>query len=372
MIDSRSRITWRAGRTALITLLTLLVWLTVAVVGSPDTAAAVPVNDALEHRVFVPVSLTGSEIASVPIRTAVPPSPTSADAPTSTPTATPTATVEPSPSATHTPSPTPTPEGYQEPLTEFPDLTDLESDYDPSSWYETMLEILARRYTAGHFIVVGVEGSEAEAKRWAGSKTASFDDLVGILPHVVHEMNHQLGMQEGVMKTQFQKYVFPVRDEELVEVTRHETFNRSEIARYVTGPLENQYKSIYLTGSMGRQGFFTLLDEYNAYTHSMFTGYGLHDMAPQGRRVSHRDGLVTFIMYTQFYLRHARERHPDDYELLRSDAELRDLVGLLWKRANFILDVTRDIPGLALDVEAIEAEVNKPEMRAEMEMFIAP
>lgn len=332
--------------------------------GPTGAAVAAPGDVDLEHSVFVPVSLVRAEIASVQISTPVPASPTSA--------ASPTETIEPSPTATFTPSPTPTPEGYQEPLTDFPDLADLESGYDAADWYATFLEILERRYKAGRYIVVNVDDSEREAKSWAGSNTRSFEQLVDIAPHVVHEMNHMLGMQEGVTKTQFAKYVFPVRDEELVEVTRHETFNRSEIARYVTGDLENMYKSIYLTGSMGRQGFFTLLDEYNAYTHSMFTGYGLHDMAKTGSSVSHRDGLVTFMMYSQFYLRRAREHHPDDYELLRTDEDVRALVELLWERSNFILDETADIPGLSLDCEAIEAEVNKPEMRAEMEQFIAP
>ena len=331
----------------------------------PDgRAGAAPADTALDQAVFVPVSLVRSEIAVVPIVSPVPPSPTPAD--------TATATLTPSPTATATVTPTPTPEGYQEPLTDFPDLDDLRDSYSAARWYQTFLEILDRRYKAGRFIVVGVDDSESEAKRWAGSHTGSFDDLVGIAPHVVHEMNHMLGMQEGITTTEFTKYVFPVRDQELIEVTRHETFNRSEIARYVTGPLENMYKSTYLTGSMGRQGFFTLLDEYNAYTHSMFTGYGLHDLAPSGSHVSHRDGLVTFMMYTQFYLRHGREHHPDDYERLHSDPEVRALVELLWERSNFILDVTADIPGLALDCEAIEAEVNKPEMRAEMELFIEP
>lgn len=51
---------------------------------------------------------------------------------------------------------------------------------------------------------------------------------------------------------------------------------------------------------------------------------------------------------------------------------MRTAVQTLWARANFILDVTEDIPSLALDAEAIEAEVRKDDMQAEVRDFVMP
>ncbi|MCE7937586.1 hypothetical protein DCC79_09510 [bacterium] len=184
-------------------------------------------------------------------------------------------------------------------------------------------------------------------------------------------MSHQLSWQEGIMATRLQKEALIVRDDLTLLMTRVETYPRAEIARYVVGPLDNQYKAIYLTGASGDQGFGSVLNELNAYTHSLFVGYGLHDQNPPGRRQSDRDGLVTFMLYTQLYLRHARTDHPSDHARLRAEPEIRDAVRLLWARANFILDVTEDIPGLALDPVAVESEMRKPDMQAEIRDFIA-
>lgn len=80
---------------------------------------------------------------------------------------------------------------------------------------------------------------------------------------------------------------------------------------------------------------------------------------------------MTFLRYAQLYLRHARDHHPDDWQRLHDDGDMRALVAVLWDRAGFILDVTEDLPVLALAPAAIEAEVRKPEMRAEIERFVA-
>jgi hypothetical protein len=47
-------------------------------------------------------------------------------------------------------------------------------------------------------------------------------------------------------------------------------------------------------------------------------------------------------------------------------------VELLWGRANFILDTTESIPNLAMDPAAVEAEMRKADMQAEIETFLNP
>ena len=313
----------------------------------------------------------------------LPPTTTPTPAPTLTPTqtATPTATRVPSQTATPSPvtptlepspTPSPTPQGYTEELAELVSLDDLREDYRAADWYPTLLEVLRRRYPTGRHIVTRVANSQARAKYWAGNDTSSWDGLMDAMQMVVHEMDHELGMQEGVLATGFETYAYVVREDLQVEVAYQDTFPRSEIARYVTGDLVNFYKNTYLSGRLGEMAFQNTLDEVNAYTHSIFVGYGLHDQFPPNQRASYRDGIVTFMMYTQFYLRHARLQHPEQWDALHEDPEMRALVELLWDRAGFILDVTKDIRGLSMEAEVIEAEVRKPEMQAEIDRFVAP
>lgn len=310
--------------------------------------------------------------------------PTALPAATLTPTAAATSTAPPPteppppptdpPTATAVPSPTPKVPwwgAYDEALTDFASLDDLKSGYRQANWYPTLLDLLDRRYRSGRYVVTKLNDSQTNAGLWVGDQTGSFAALVGQVNVTVHEMSHQLSWQEGIMATRLQKEALIVRDDLTLLMTRVETYPRAEIARYVVGPLDNQYKAIYLTGASGDQGFGSVLNELNAYTHSLFVGYGLHDQNPPGRRQSDRDGLVTFMLYTQLYLRHARTDHPSDHARLRAEPEIRDAVRLLWARANFILDVTEDIPGLALDPVAVESEMRKPDMQAEIRDFIA-
>lgn len=320
-------------------------------------------------RVWLPIGLRGTGFGPPPVAL------TAAPLPTASPTPDHTGTAAALPSATPTVAATPTAtprSGYAEPLTDRPPLDDLRAGYAAERWYETLVEILRRRYATGHHIVTSLDDSRGKAAVWTTGRTGTFDDLVRSLELVVHEMDHQLGFQEGFVPSIGRRYFYAVRADLAVTVDVVPTFARSEIAPFVTGPLENIYKQTYLTGQSGQQGFFNLLDEFNAYTHSLFTGYGLHDLFPPNQRVSHRDGLVTMMLYVELYLRQARTKHPADYAALRADPAVKDLVKLLWDRANFILDTTEPIPGLALNAGAIEAEMRKAELWGEVERYLGP
>lgn len=341
-------------------------------------AGAAPAAGIVEHalqggdvvpQAWLPIGLLSGGFGPPPVAVTRPPTPTA----TASPNLIGTATDEPSATPTTAATPTATPRpGYSEPLTDRPSLDDLRTGYSAARWYETMLEVLRRRYPTGHHIVTQLDDSKGKATLWTSGRTGTFDDLVRSMELAVHEMNHQLGFQEGFIPTIGKKYFYEVRADLTVTVDVVPTYARSEIAQFITGPLENQYKSTYLTGQSGTQGFFNLLDEFNAYTHSMFTGYGLHDLFPPNQRVSHRDGLVTMMLYVELYLRQARTKHPADYAAMRADPAVRALVKLLWDRANFILDETEDIRGLALNAAAVEAEMRKAELWGEIERYVSP
>lgn len=353
----------------------------IAALAGPRAVAATGLKDGAQDDaavvVYLPLALRGIGMGELPpAPSALPPTPTPRPSPSATrplvvPTLEPTATA-----LLPTAPPTPTPKqlpwwgAYDEPLTAMGSLDSLRGGYRSAAWYSSLLAVLQSRYPTGHAIVVRLKDSQTNAATWVGGQTGSFGALLGRVGLTVHEMDHQLGWQEGILATRLQQYAYIVRDDLTLLVPQMETFPRSEIVPYLKGPLLNQYKPVYLEGDSGKQGFLTVLDEFNAYTHSLFVGYGLHDQTPPGQRQSDRDGLVTFMMYTEFYLRQARTRHPADYARLRDAPEIRAAVKTLWARANFILDVTEDIPSLALDAAAVEAEMRKADMQAEVRDFV--
>ncbi len=345
----------------------------------PAVVHAAPAGPAQEEPaaiIHLPLAMADIRLEQMPLPDPAEPA-TATSEPTSAPTEPP-ATPTQAPTEPPTPTAMPTVDlpwwgAYDEPLTDLDPIDDLRSGYRSADWYATLLTLLERRYSSGRYIVTELDDSQSNALIWMGGRPpASFDDLLGRVGVTVHEMDHQLGWQQGILATGLQSYAYVLRDDLTLLVPRIETYPRAEIAQYLVGALDNQYRPIYLEGQSGQQGFLTVLDEFNAYTHSLFVGYGLHDQTPAGRRQSDRDGLVTFMLYTQLYLRHGRNNHPGDYDKLKAEPEIRDAVRTLWARANFILDVTEDISSLSLDPAAVEAEMRKAEMQAEVRDFITP
>lgn len=262
---------------------------------------------------------------------------------------------------------------WSETLTALPDLSDLKAGYDPSQWYPTFLDLLDRRYPTGRYIVESLANSQQEAQTWLQA-VGSIDTFAGLVDGAnttVHEMNHGLSFQEGIA-TNFDTYAFVLREDIIYIVPRISTFNRKEILPYLTGPLakgSNGYY-FYIEDTISSHDFFSVLDEFNAYIHSSFTGYGLHDELAPGLKTSDRNGTLTFMLYTQYYLLHARENHPDVYAAILADADIKELVGSLWKRAMFILDVTKDISSLEINAAPLETLMLSAELQQEIEPFL--
>ena len=250
-------------------------------------------------------------------------------------------------------------------------MDDLRSGYNEADWYETLVSVLERRYGTGHYIVLTLEDSRTNAELWTTGRRDSFDRLLGALQVAVHEMDHQLGLQEGVLKTFFDEYAFVIRDDEMRIVNNIDTFPRAEIAKYVVGDLDNLYKKTYLTGDSGNQNFNTLLDEFNAYTHSLFVGFGINDQLSSSSRLQ-------------------LPRRPGDDDdvrgVLPASTVVRTIPTIMrrskpttgcarWSTScgnarDFILEVTEDIGTLNLDSDVVEAKMMEPEMREEVARFV--
>jgi hypothetical protein len=242
------------------------------------------------------------------------------------------------------------------------DLSDLEAAYDPSQLRSTLVSISERRYPpAVGFIDAQDDGDLAI---WFTGSDSTFDDVMSRYEVAVHEGSHIWGFGEF----DFDSYSYRVVDDShIIRTARLDNFDRSAILDRHPDPAGDFYSSTYLEGSSGAQGFNTLLDEYNAYAHSLATQYCTRDRLGNGASTSARDGILTFMFYVGTYLAIAREEHPGDYEAILADSGHSDVILDVWDRAQYLLDLTADHPELGISDDQIAELAFDPDNVAEID-----
>jgi hypothetical protein len=241
------------------------------------------------------------------------------------------------------------------------DLSDLEDSYSPDKLRETLEAISERRYPpAAAFIEVQSDG---ELSAWFSGSDSDLQAVMDRYEVAVHEGSHIWDFDH------LSGGSWPYRvvdDDHIIETRYLDNFDRSAILDRHPDPASDFYASTYLEGSSGAQGFNTLLDEYNAYTHSLATRYCTRDYLG-GWSTSARDGILTMMFYVETYLAIAREEHPDDYDAILADPGHVDLILDVWDRAEHWLALSEAYPELGLDDEAIAEWVYDADNYAEIE-----
>lgn len=133
------------------------------------------------------------------------------------------------------------------------------------------------------------------------------------------------------------------------------------------------YADIYLDGNPddnmfdgGDQGFNSLLEETLQYVNSLATAYAVKDQ--YGRRsTSAMDGILTFLWYTERYLRMARKKYPDAYQHLTETACWRKAILTVWGRAWLMLDAAEQHDQLGISEQKLFKLVRTPELLQEIE-----
>ncbi|MBM4388798.1 MAG: hypothetical protein FJ088_13740 [Deltaproteobacteria bacterium] len=253
-------------------------------------------------------------------------------------------------------------EKYSEPLDEKKDISGPISAYSQSKWYETLIALLDLRYKTGHFIVTNVKNPKNQAQNYA--KTSSAQELIKSASTVVHELNHFYNFE----KSSYYNYTYRIRHDLEITVAYFDTFPRNEILQYVTW--DDFYADTYLTGAMGKQGFDSVLEEFNAYIQSLFTDFSFVDQFNKNIYISSRDGVITFMIYTALYLRHARTNEPKTYEKITSNQKWRDLILTLFGRAEFILETTDKYKNLGIDDDMLAGKFEQLNLRDEFIMIM--
>ena len=156
------------------------------------------------------------------------------------------------------------------------------------------------------------------------------------LTAAVHETNHQLSFKLSDYTNGF--YGYYLGNEQTLTVKMKNLFYRSKISEYLDAFDKGQnYYELYLTGDSGNQDITVLLDEVNAYTHSLNSSICFVDLISKYTMQSDRDGLATFMYYFELYLKKARISYPDQWKQMYNDPEYLDLFAALWKRAESVL-----------------------------------
>lgn len=270
-------------------------------------------------------------------------------------------------------------------------LADLTSGFT-SAGTDTFVEgVLNRRYPFGWQLVDEGRGGFIDCLMTFVRDRSSASAVIGDLGTAVHECGHVTDLERSMGATN----VYLIRADLTMMGARGDTtarggatFARSLIrgdsfqaARPVCPSGTSSrgcdfYADTYLNGDptdgtfeSGDQGFNLLLEEVLQYSNSLAVGYAYADQRGAGRSVSDRDGMLTFLWYTERYLRMARLDYPSAYEhLVNGDGgRWRQLILTIWGRAWLYLEATESLPGLGIDDDAIMPLVMNPELLSEIE-----
>jgi len=274
------------------------------------------------------------------------------------------------------------------------DISSLLAGYSSADFQTFVDGVLSMRYPIGAHIV-----RQARTHTEVGgdcvdlflSDRSTGEAVIRGLSTVVHECGHFLDLGESG----FSSAVYVITDALTLTCSGGDatgrggmTFARSRIRgdSYQTlrpacpggspSPGCDSYADVYLDGNPddatfdgGDQGFDSLLEETAQYVNSLATSHAFtREIGAGGRRVSERDGILTFLWYLERYLRLARESYPAAHSFLLADSCWRTAILTLWGRAWLFLEATVGMAHLGIDDDAILGLVTDPTLLAEIEL----
>ena len=257
-----------------------------------------------------------------------------------------------------------------------------------------VLSVLERRYPLGKWLVEGGLANTAIGgsciDRFLGDKSSG-DAVIRQLSTVVHECGHFFDLTDRGASSS----TYNVRTDIVFKCSQGDaqgrggvTFARSRITKDAYAAKRpacggqsrlgcDTYADVYLDGNPddstfqgGDQGFSSVLEETTQYVNSLATAYAFEDRY-RSRKVSERDGILTFQWYIERYLLLAKASYPAAYKLIREDACWRQAVLTVWDRADFYLEATKSLSSLGINDAAILALVNDPVLKAEIDALRA-
>jgi hypothetical protein len=240
------------------------------------------------------------------------------------------------------------------------DVSAIERSYKPGKRRDALYALAKARYPTGLPFLEAQRDTELDA--WFTGAADSFAGVAKRFDTAVHEGSHIWSFRRFSPATQ----TYPVDAESTLRAKRLRNFPRSEILDLHVDPAADSYAKTYLEGDSGKQGFNSLLDEYNAYAHSLASRYCTRDFVQANARVTARDGVLTFMYYVEVYLQLARTRHAADYRSILADEGHRRVIVTVWDRAELWLRRSASDPRLGVADATIRDWVYAPERLEEI------
>jgi len=266
------------------------------------------------------------------------------------------------------------------------DLAALKAGYTSAGANAFVIGVLSARYPIGAWLVqAGMVKQDCIGMFLTGSKKASAAGALSMLSTLVHECGHMA----DIHASGFGSSTYLIREDLKFSCTggghagANQSFARSLLLKDEYAALRppcpkqgpngcDNYANIYLDGDPadgkfqgGDQGFSSVIEETTQYVNSLATDHAFADQSPFS--ISARDGILTFLWYTERYLRMARLQYPAVHSYLLGQPCWRQAVLTVWGRAWFYLQLTKGNPKLTIDGAKIEPLVLDPDLLGEIE-----
>ncbi len=250
------------------------------------------------------------------------------------------------------------------------DLDELKTGFSNTSWKVAAKEVLRRAVPDAGWIVDN-DTDPNFFYFWFGGDMADFTQMLFRLSAAAHETIHHVGFERITFQNGVFVYSLVLGNNEFFSTPAMSLFPRSEILNSLPDDMRTLgYASTYLTGQSGTQDIVNLLDEFNAYTFTALIDTALLPYLTGLSSCSSRDGVLAMMLFTEEYLRVARERYPNDYgKILNSP--LVDFILILWDRAEQTLKMSEGEPRLGQQDQAIRAYVYNPDHLGEIQRLRA-
>ncbi|TXT54519.1 MAG: hypothetical protein BAJATHORv1_60015 [Candidatus Thorarchaeota archaeon] len=209
---------------------------------------------------------------------------------------------------------------------------------DKIDWAESVLDALDTRDEQGYWIAVKIGMMEPDVFLMFVDST---DDLVMNSETLVHELTHVGSTIQYVIRDKHLRipeggsgYIYLIDDHAIGCSIPRSLFYRQEILQALDD--RDDFDSEYL-GHSGKQDFQSVLNELNAYCRGLRTTLRLIDQMPSDSpSITHR--LLKFMLYTQMYLKIARQKYPEDYKLIAQSKPLLLILQKIWDNCEYLIE----------------------------------
>ena len=267
------------------------------------------------------------------------------------------------------------------------DIAALKAGYTPAGANAFVLDVLKVRYPFGVVLIqTALKKQDCIAMFLNGNNLKTASGAMSMLSTLVHECGHLADLGAGGFDTS--TYIIQSGVKMSCSGASHNGANqgfarsllqKDEYAKLrpacpAKGPNGcDSYASVYLDGDPndgkfqgGDQAFSSVMEETTQYVNSLVTDYAFGDQSQFS--ISSRDGILTFLWYTERYLHMARLQFPEVHAYILGQPCWRQLILTVWGRAWLYLETTKTNQKLTIDGAKILPLVMDADLLAEIEL----